>query len=106
MNGAHDMGGMDGFGPVQPETNEPVFHEEWEGRALAMNRAMGFSGAWNGDISRYAKEQLAPADYLGSSYYRRWILGLECGEFGLAWLQVILSIAAHAEASFRGGLTE
>jgi nitrile hydratase len=29
------------------------------------------------DISRYAKEQLAPDVYLGSSYYRRWILGLE-----------------------------
>ena len=33
-------------------------------------------------------------------------VGLECGEFGLARLQVILSIAAHAEASFRGGFTE
>ena len=77
MNGVHDMGGMDGFGPVKPENNEPVFHEKWEGRALAMNRAMGYTRAWNGDISRYAKEQLPPAVYLGSSYYRRWILGLE-----------------------------
>ncbi|HBF54741.1 MAG TPA: nitrile hydratase subunit beta, partial [Afipia sp.] len=24
MNGAHDMGGVDGFGPVIPEPNEPV----------------------------------------------------------------------------------
>jgi nitrile hydratase beta subunit len=77
MNGVHDMGGMAGFGPVEPEENEPVFHETWEGRALAINRAMGYTGAWNGDISRYAKEQLAPDVYLGSSYYRRWILGLE-----------------------------
>ena len=85
MNGVHDMGGMDGFGPVKPEENEPVFHEEWEGRALAMNRAMGYSRAWNGDISRYAKEQLAPDVYLGSSYYRRWTIGLEwmLTQFGL-----------------------
>jgi nitrile hydratase len=62
---------------VKPEDNEPVFHEEWEGRVLAMNRSMGFTGAWNGDISRYAKEQLRPDVYLGSSYYRRWELGLE-----------------------------
>ena len=34
------------------------------------------------------------------------ILSLECGEFGLARLQVILSITAHAEASFRGVFTE
>jgi len=26
MNGVHDMGGMDGFGPVVREANEPVFH--------------------------------------------------------------------------------
>ena len=77
MNGVHDMGGVDGFGPVQPEANEPVFHEEWEGRVLALNRAMGYTGAWNGDISRFAKEQLPPDAYLGSSYYRRWTLGLE-----------------------------
>jgi nitrile hydratase len=77
MNGVHDMGGMDGFGPVKPEENEPVFHEKWEGRALAMNRSMGYSRAWNGDISRYAKEQLPPDVYLGSSYYRRWAIGLE-----------------------------
>jgi nitrile hydratase beta subunit len=62
---------------VKPQANEPVFHTKWEGRALAMNRAMGFTGAWNGDISRWAKEILPPDVYLGSSYYRRWILGLE-----------------------------
>src|SRR5699024_8963735 len=49
MNGVHDMGGMDGFGKVEPEPNEPVFHAEWEGRVMAMMRAMGFAGAWNID---------------------------------------------------------
>ena len=77
MNSVHDMGGMDGFGPVKPEKNEPVFHEKWEGRVLAINRAMGYTGTWNGDISRFAKERLPPDVYLGSSYYRRWALGLE-----------------------------
>ena len=36
MNGAHDMGGVMGFGPVVPEQNEPVFHARWEGRVRAM----------------------------------------------------------------------
>ena len=40
MNGVHDMGGMDGFGKVVAEPNEPPFHEPWEGRVLAMNRVM------------------------------------------------------------------
>ena len=46
MDGVHDMGGMDGFGKVEPEPNEPVFHAAWEGRVLAMQRAMGYAGAW------------------------------------------------------------
>ena len=35
MNGVHDMGGMQGFGPVHPEKNEPVFHARWEGACSA-----------------------------------------------------------------------
>jgi nitrile hydratase len=77
MNGVHDMGGMDGFGQVEPEANEPVFHAEWEGRAMAMMRAMGFAGAWNIDMSRASRENLPPDVYLSSSYYRRWVLGME-----------------------------
>ena len=46
MDGVHDMGGMDGFGKVEPEPNEPLFHAPWEGRVLAMQRAMGYAGAW------------------------------------------------------------
>jgi nitrile hydratase subunit beta len=77
MNGVHDMGGMHGFGAVEPEEGEPVFHAPWEGRALAMNRAMGALGLWNIDIGRFSREQLPPEVYLGSSYYRKWTLGLE-----------------------------
>jgi nitrile hydratase len=54
MNGIHDMGGMQGFGPVAPERNEPVFHADWEARVLALNRAMGQARLWNIDMSRAA----------------------------------------------------
>jgi nitrile hydratase len=77
MNGVHDMGGMDGFGKVEPEPNEPVFHAAWEGRVMAMNRAMGAVGVWNIDIGRFSREMLPPHVYLASSYYRKWFLGLE-----------------------------
>ncbi|WP_229266559.1 nitrile hydratase subunit beta [Leptospira sp. severe_002] len=76
MNGVHDMGGMDGFGKVEAEKNEPPFHEPWEGRVLAMNRAMGATGIWNIDMSRYSREVLKPATYLAASYYQKWFLGL------------------------------
>jgi nitrile hydratase subunit beta len=77
MNGVHDMGGMDGFGKVEPEPNEPMFHAEWEARVLAMVRAMGAAGAFNIDTSRFYRETLPPHVYLASSYYKKWLLGLE-----------------------------
>ena len=76
MNGAHDMGGMMGFGPVNAETDEPVFHAEWEKRAMALNLATGAMGAWNIDIGRHARENRNPREYLDSSYYQLWMLGL------------------------------
>ena len=39
MNGVHDMGGMMGFGPVEPEPDEPVFHADWEGRVFGLTLA-------------------------------------------------------------------
>jgi len=79
MNGIHDLGGMQGFGPVQPEpeSEEPVFHEEWESRVYGMTRLLGRLGLWNLDKSRYNREQLPPADYLAYSYYESWFAGLE-----------------------------
>jgi nitrile hydratase subunit beta len=77
MNGIHDMGGMDGFGKVEPEPHEPVFHAPWEGRVIAMMRAMGAAGAWNLDMFRATREQQPPEFYLTSSYYKSWFTGLE-----------------------------
>jgi nitrile hydratase beta subunit len=73
----HDMGGMDGFGKIEPEADEPPFHHAWEGRVLALQRAMGYAGAWNIDMSRAAQELLPPGVYLTVSYYKRWALGME-----------------------------
>jgi nitrile hydratase beta subunit len=77
MDSVHDMGGTDGFGKVEAEKNEPPFHAPWEGRVLAMQRAMGYAGAWHIDHSRFAQEKLPPLDYLGTSYYQRWMLAME-----------------------------
>ena len=54
-----------------------MFHEKWEGRVLAMVRAMGAAGAFNIDTSRFYREALPPHVYLSSSYYKKWLLGLE-----------------------------
>jgi nitrile hydratase subunit beta len=77
MDGAHDMGGVQGFGPVHPEPNEPVFHAEWERRMLAVTLAMAKPGQWNIDMARSARENRSPLDYLSKTYYEIWLAGLE-----------------------------
>ena len=77
MNGAADMGGMHGFGPVEPETDEPVFHADWEKTAFALNMAIGVAGIWNLDAFRFARESLPPPQYLTTSYYGLWVVTLE-----------------------------
>ena len=76
MNGIHDLGGMDGLGPVVREENEPVFHEEWESRVFANVLAMLAAGYFRTDEIRRAIELIAPEEYLRSSYYERWLTGL------------------------------
>jgi len=72
MDGIHDLGGMDGFGPVQPERNEPVFHTPWEASVFGLNQAMTGPDNFSVDMFRFLGETLPPADYLTWSYYERW----------------------------------
>ena len=70
MDGIHDMGGMHGFGPIDREEDEPVFHAEWEGRVLAICRALRVPvpGGMRDNI-----ERMDPAEYLRTSYYEKWL---------------------------------
>jgi len=77
MDGAHDMGGVAGFGPVVPEPNEPMFHADWERRAFALTLAMARPGGWTLDMSRFARENRPASEYLAMSYYQIWLAGLE-----------------------------
>ncbi|MEE8117555.1 MAG: nitrile hydratase subunit beta, partial [Gemmatimonadales bacterium] len=77
MNGVHDMGGMHGMGPIEPERNEPVFHEPWEGRVYALTRQIGPWGRGrNWGSFRFELESIPAADYLRMSYYERWFTTL------------------------------
>ena len=66
------MGGVPGYGPVEPERDEPVFHHEWEGRVF------GLVFSVKGAFSRHTLESLDPEVYL-SGYYRRLTAALERG---------------------------
>ena len=72
ISGIHDMGGAPGYGRVEPEPDEPVFHREWEGRVF------GLVVAVKDGLSRPRLESLDPDEYL-SGYYQRWLLAFERG---------------------------
>jgi nitrile hydratase subunit beta len=77
VNGAQDLGGMMGFGAIAQEPEGLLFHAAWEKQAMGLTIAMGATGSWTIDESRYSRESLDPADYLASTYYEIWTKGLE-----------------------------
>jgi hypothetical protein len=91
MRGPHDLGGIDGFGPVAAETNEPVFHAAWEARALGVVLANGAIGEWTIDQTRAKRESLPPVAYWSLSYYEIWLAAMAelLKERGLASLDEI-----------------
>jgi nitrile hydratase len=75
MDGIHDLGGMHGFGPVERETAEPVFHAPWERTVVAIVRTAIGRRLINIDEFRHGIERMEPARYLASTYYARWLDG-------------------------------
>jgi nitrile hydratase len=97
VDGIHDLGGMNGFGAVEVERNEPVFHERWERRAFGLNLlGLAVLRAYNIHEYRHAVERLEPAHYLAASYYERWFTAV-------ASLLVEKGVVTRAELERRAG---
>ena len=77
MNGIHDMGGMHGFGEVNPKENDAVFHAPWESRLFAIHLSMIRHKPLDPGGTRVHMESLSPIRYLSSSYYERFLIILE-----------------------------
>ncbi len=77
MNGVHDLGGMHGFGSVEREEDEPLFHAAWEARVFGIQQRVRRGGYFNIDAFRNGIERMPPAAYLRSSYYERWLASVE-----------------------------
>ena len=96
MDGIHDLGGMQGFGPVERVGSEPVFAEEWGGRAFGLAMGLFMLGFANGGEFRHAIERMDPAHYLASPYYEHWLTAV-------ATLAVEKGIVSHDELQGRAG---
>ncbi|MEF8842267.1 MAG: nitrile hydratase subunit beta [Haloarculaceae archaeon] len=75
MDGVHDMGGMHGFGPVPDD--DATFHADWERVVYGMDKIVKAERLFNIDEKRHSIERMDPADYLGSTYFERWLDGME-----------------------------
>ena len=85
MDGMHDIGGKQGFGPVRHVPQAPVFHEDWEKRMNALYGLAVRHGIFNMDEYRHAIERMEPRHYMNASYYERTLTSLAtlCVEKGV-----------------------
>lgn len=77
MNSPHDVGAMQRFGPVPRETDEPVFHADWERKIFSIMLGLAGQGHYSADHFRSARETIAPHRYLTSRYYELWLHAVE-----------------------------
>jgi nitrile hydratase beta subunit len=96
MNGVHDLGGVDGFGPVEVEANEPVFHHAWERVVFGLAAALRLQRLTNTHAFRHAIERMDPVHYLSSPYYEHWLTAF-------AAMLVEKGVVTHAELEARAG---
>ena len=76
MDGIHDLGGIEGFGPITVADDEPVFHREWERRMWGVAMSTFMAGLSNGGQFRHSIERMDAVHYLTSAYYEHWFTGI------------------------------
>ncbi len=72
MDSVHDLGGVEGFGPVDRSHEDEFFHEGWEARMFSMAASMSRPEGWSIDWFRHARECARPVDYLTLGYFEQW----------------------------------
>lgn len=73
----HDVGGLQGFGAVDPSERAEAFAADWEARVFALNSALVGAGVYTLDEFRDAVERIPPQRYLAASYYERWFAAIQ-----------------------------
>jgi nitrile hydratase len=73
----NDVGGVEGFGSIDTTEDSEPFHADWEARVYALVMALLARELFTRSEHRDAVERLPPTRYLESSYYERWLAGVE-----------------------------
>jgi nitrile hydratase len=78
MDGVHDLGGMQGFGPIKVDHGNHVDLADWEDRMWALSRNLSHPD-WTIDWWRHIIERLPPEVYLNIPYFEKWMLTYTTG---------------------------
>ncbi len=73
MDAVHDLGGKQGFGPVDVDEPDEPFHADWEGRMWAISR-LARAPDWTLDWWRHVRENQQPEEYLTRPYFDSWAM--------------------------------
>src|ERR1700730_4072906 len=73
VDGIHDLGGMQGLGPVVHSPAEPVFPDWWQAVARALMMIVAGAAGVSGGEFRHSIERMEPGHYLTSGYYEHWL---------------------------------
>lgn len=109
MNRPHDLGGKDGFGPV--DVDAPPFAHGWEARQWALSRNVPIR-AGTIDWWRHGVENMQPEVYHAVPYFEKWCLndlaqGIDAAIFSLEELmQGVKVISPAAPAKSLQALTD
>ena len=74
MDGVHDLGGCEGFGPILGKDDERPFRSDWEMRAFGLAQAAAGDANWSIDWFRHCRELIVPAEYLTRPYFDQWVV--------------------------------
>jgi nitrile hydratase subunit beta len=76
MDGVHDLGGREGFGPIVDKADDKPFHADWEMRAFGVKQSAAGATDWTIDWFRYCRELTGPVEYLTRPYFDQWLTTL------------------------------
>jgi nitrile hydratase subunit beta len=101
MDGIHDLGGRQGFGPIDVNEPEEPFHQDWEARALGIIRSFTKPVPWSLDWFRHVRELIEPTDYLTRPYYDQWLQSYEAMliDSGLATVEEVATGRSRQKVS-------
>ncbi|MEO1191264.1 MAG: nitrile hydratase subunit beta [Pseudomonadota bacterium] len=107
MDSIHDLGGVEGFGPVdydnpghKGEAFKP-FHADWEARMFSIAAAMTRPPGWSIDYFRHTRECITPEDYLTRNYFDQW-----CQTYGAMLIDAgLVTVDELASGKAEGAVT-